>query len=648
MTGTSGRQVRSPFFYVAVAVAIAMSVFQLYTGGTITPIYYAYYPTHLGFALAVVFVGVMDEDWRLPPGVRRTLLLLWDALMLACSVVPSAYLVVNATYVMNRMLWFDEMTVWEVVFAAALTIAVIEASRRTVGIVLVIVAVLFIAYTFVGPWMPDLLWHRGVSVDRILEQIYMSPEGLYNLPVKVAADFVFLFVFLGALLLASGAGNFFTDIARAVTGRAVAGPAKTAVIASALMGMLQGSSNGNVATTGPFTIPAMRRYGYSSEYAAGVEAVASTGGQITPPIMGAAAFLMSEMAGIPYVSIMVMAIVPAFLYFWAVYVMVHLEARRLDLKGTVDEDAPPVLSLFLKQGYLLIPVVVMVWLLVDGYSPTMSGFWAIVTLAVLIPIVDASNRRRYFSVLYEAMTEAPKMMAPVTIACAVGGIIAGVIVRTGINVKLGTIVLEYSGGESLIALFLTMVVAVIIGMGVPTSAAYVVLAALLGPGLVKLGVPLAAGHLFIIYCASKSAITPPVAVASYTAAAIAGSDPWKTSVIAFRLGLSVFIIPYMFVYGPPLLSEGSLGVIAWSTFTAAFGVFALSVASAGWLKVDLKVHERLLAFVASLPMIYSGWRTDVLGMGLFAVLLAMIYLRARRGAPAKAAVSPSATPYGER
>ncbi|MEX2643655.1 MAG: TRAP transporter fused permease subunit [Acetobacterales bacterium] len=629
MTDAGERSKKGLFFYAAAAVAVAMSVYHIYWAGNVTPIFYVYYPIHLGFALAVVFLFALDERSQEPPGGRRTLGMLWDGLMILASVAPTAYLALNATYAMNRMIWYDPLSPLEFVLAGALTFAVIEAARRVVGIVLVIVVVVFLAYAYAGPWMPDLLWHKGVSTERILEQSYLSTEGFFNLPVKVAADFVFLFVLLGALLLASGAGNFFTDMARALTGRTVGGPAKTAVISSAFMGMLQGSSNGNVATTGPFTIPAMHRYGYKKEYAAGVEAVASTGGQLTPPIMGAAAFLMSEMTGIAYVDIMVMAIIPAILYFFAVFIMVDLEARRLGLRTADDDEAPAVLRVLRERGYLILPVLVMVWMLVDGYSPTMAGFWAIVSLAILIPIFDAECRRNYFKVLYQAAINGPRMMAPVTVACAVAGIIAGVIVSTGLSLKLGTMVIDWSGGHILSALLMTMVICVIIGMGVPTSASYVLLAALIGPGLEKMGVYVAAAHLFIIYCASKSAITPPVAVASYTAAAIAGSNPWQTSIIAFRLGLSVFIIPYMFVFGPALLGEGSAVQIIWATCTACFGIFALSVASAGWLRVDLRPHERLIAFAAAVPMIYVGWMTDLLGLGIFAVLMGLIYLRAR-------------------
>ena len=641
---------RTPFHFLVVAVAVSMSAYHVYFAGTIMPLTFIFYPLHLGFAMCVVFLSGLDEHWSMPRGSRRSCCMGWDLILLACTVLPIGYLAFNAEYVMNRMELFDPLNRWEMVFAVALTVAVIEAARRTVGIVLVIVAVVFLVYTVVGPVMPDLFWHPGVPLERLFEQLYLTREGIFNLPVKVAADFVFLFVLLGAFLVASGAGVFFIDIANALTGRVVGGPAKTAVVSSAFMGMLQGSSNGNVATTGPFTIPAMRRYGYAAPYAAGVEAVASTGGQITPPIMGASAFLMSEMAGIPYIDIMIMAVIPAFLYFFAVGTMVDLEARRRGLQRAVDQKVPSIIAIFRQRGYLVVPLLVMVWFLIRGYSPTAAGFYAILTLAALTFVFDSKVRSRYLRVLIEAMDQAPRMMASVTVACAVAGIIAGVILRTGLGLKFGTMVLTYSkigsviffhaGGEVIMALLLTMIICVIIGMGVPSSAAYVVLAALLAQGLSTMGVPLAAAHLFIIYCASKAAITPPVAVASYTAAAVAGTDPWETSIIAFRLGISVFIIPYMFVFGPALLGEGSILQIAWAILTAAFGVFTLSVASAGWLKVDLRVHERILAVAASIPMIYVDWRSDLIGFAIFAGLLTIVLMRSRRvAAPTKTIAS---------
>ncbi|MEX2643638.1 MAG: TRAP transporter permease [Acetobacterales bacterium] len=617
--------------YIVAGIALAMSVYHVAAAATVTPPFFVHYPLHVFFALSVLFSSEWVEHWENRSGASRFLVLGWDATMIAFSAAATAYLFLNNDYVLNRFTWFEPLTPLEIVLSTGLVIAILDAARRTVGTVLAVVLLVFIAYVFAGPYLPEPFWHRGQGLDRMLEMFYFTPDGIFNVPVKATADYIFLFVLLGALLMSSGAGQFFIDLAHSLTGRAVGGPAKTAVISSAFMGMLQGSSAGNVVTTGPFTIPAMRKAGYKPPFAAGVEAVASTGGQLTPPIMGAAAFLMSEYTAIPYGDIIQMALIPALLYFIAVYVMVDLEARRLGMRGVPRDQLPSVWPILRRRGYLIIPLAVIVWFLLQGYTPTKAGLWALVSLAGLIVLLDAHNRRNILRVLFEAGTKAPRMIASVTVACAIGGMIAGIIVMTGLGLRLSSMILAFSGGYMLLALVLTMVVCLVLGMGMPTSAAYIILAALLAQGLIDLGVPQPAAHLFIIYAAAKSSITPPVAVASYAAAAVAGTDPWRTSVIAFKLGLSVFIIPYMFVYGPELLMIGAPLDILWAFVTATFGVFALSVASAGWFRVDLRPFERGIAVAAAFSMIYVEWRTDLLGIGLFAALWAVVWWRIRRG-----------------
>lgn len=643
MINTSLSQIRKaaldkPVWVLATLICITMTVYHLYFAATLKPSYFIFYPAHLALVLSIIYLDSIQSHFDGKLGRRRMLWVALDSILLAFTLAALGYLIFNATYVMNRMMYFDQLSTTEIILATGLTVAVMEATRRTVGIVLVVVCLVFVAYALLGHLVPGLLRHRGVAPTQLLEMLYLSPDGFFGSPLKVAADFVFLFVVLGALLLASGAGSFFTDLAFALAGRSVGGPAKASIAASALMGMLQGSSNGNVATTGPFTIPVMERYGYRKDYAAGVEAVASTGGMLTPPIMGAAAFLMSEITGIPYVEIIIAAIIPAILYFVAVAIMVDLEARRLKLKAS-DFDGPSVGTVLLTRGYLISPVVIMIWYLVDGYSPARAAFSGIVALTALL-VFDGKTRRRFFAILIEAAIKAPRMVLPVIAACAAAGLIAGVIVRTGLNLKLGMIVLNYAeigqhipfmeNGVLFVGLVLTMVIAIILGMGLPTTAAYIVLGSLLGPGLTSMGASLMAAHLFIIYAASKSAITPPVAMASYTAAAVAGSDPWKTSIIAFRLGLSVFILPFIFVFSPPILMNGTALEIVYGTATATFGIFALSVGSAGWFRINLHWTERVVAVIASTLMIYSGWLTDLMGLGIFSVALMLAWLRHRR------------------
>jgi len=580
------------------------------------------------FALGIMFLS--DAERAFHQGRRG------EAWFSIAWVVPTVagclYLALYEDYVSNRMIYFDPLTPLERVLGAGLLLVLMEAARRTVGWALVLITATFLLYARFGYVLPHPFWHRGFETDRILEQSFMTLNGIFSTPLGVTADFVFLFVLFGALLLTTGAGRFFTDFAFALTGRSVGGPAKTAVIASALMGMLQGSSAANVTTTGPFTIPAMRKAGYEGNFAAAVEAVASSGGQITPPIMGAAVFLMAEYVGIPYAEIMVAAAIPAALYFLAVFITVDLEARRLGLRP-MTENVPRMGPILRRHGYLLIPVVTMIVILLRGYTPAMAGFGSIVALAILSLVMDPDVRARPHRVFGEAMIDAPKLIASVSVACAVGGVIAGTFTMTGLGLRISGIILDASAGVVLVAMLLTMLAALVLGMGMPTSAAYVILAALLAPGLVKLGLEPMAAHLFIVYCAAKSSITPPVAVASYAAAALAGTDPLRTSTIAFRLGISGFIIPFMFAFGPALLGGGDWTAILYASLTASAGIFALSVASVSWLARPLSTPTRLLWLAASLPLMYSGWRTDVLGVCLMLVALGVETLL-RRSRPA--------------
>lgn len=613
--------------FLTLLIAVAMSLYHMVVAYVGTPMADFHYPLHVFFALVVLFLASAGADRTGLPGWRRALGIFWDLAMTFIATAATAYLFLDPHYPGNRFIYVQPLTDLEMVLGIGLVVALLDAARRTVGWVLVLVLAVFVLYALYGNYLPRPLFHNGFSVERVLEQSYLTQDGIWNQPIAVTANYIFLFVLLGTLLLSSGAGTFFTDLADALTRRAVGGPAKTAVVASTFMGMLSGSSPANVVATGSFTIPAMKRVGYRPDFAAGVEATASTGGQLTPPIMGAAAFLMVEFANIPYTEVMRVAIVPALLYFVAIYAMVHLEAHRLGLRPSLEAGGPSAGAVLMQRGYLLVSVAAMVVLMWQGYTPTMAGFWAIISLLALIVLFDPDCRRRFFPVVVEAMDSAPRIIAPITVASAIGGVIAGIIILTGLGVRMAEVILAASGGHVLAALILTMVVAVIMGMGMPTASAYIVLAVLLAPGLVELGVPLVAAHLFIIYCAAKSSITPPVAVASYAAAAIAGSNPWSTSIVAFKLGISAFLIPYMFVFGPALLTYGTPLEVLRSTLTASVGIVALSVAVIGWLRVPLGPSLRLLFLAASLTLIAASWQTDVIGVGLAALGLGLVSWR---------------------
>jgi TRAP transporter 4TM/12TM fusion protein len=706
-----GNLLRFDLKIVALLLAFAMSAYHLTVGYLGEPIAEIHRPIHVLFALLVLF-WCADRSGAKRPRLQLAI----DTALSAALIGACGYLILNAEQIGERMIYVTPLTPAEMIFGCAMILLVLEAARRSVGIVLVLVGIFFLVYTVSGPYMPGPFWHNGYSIEQTVEHMYLTPSGIWTTPVAVTASFVFLFVLFGSLLLSSGAGDFFTDMAQALTGRQIGGPAKTAVVSSAFMGMLSGSSAANVVTTGSFTIPAMIKAGYRDHFAAGVEACASSGGQITPPILGSAAFIMMEFIGISYLEVIGISIIPALLYFIACFGMVDLEARRAGLRPQLSADLPRLWDVLKKRGYLLLAIIALLYYLFEGYTPSTAAFWSIIYLACLVVIFDLEARRRWVlallpvawagwflvpgfgivpalsgalitgalvmlvidggvrvrfaRIVWDAAVEAPKLIAPVTVACAVGGMIVGVISLTGLGERMSTIVLELGGGYLFLTLFLTMVMAVFLGMGMPTSGAYVVLATLLVPALVTMLVPhyqesfslsaeaagpiaLVAAHMFIIFCASKSSITPPVAIASYAAAAIANSDPWKTSVTAFRIGLPIFIIPYMFIYGPQLLGYLDATQIALSFVTATLGVLVLSVTCIGWLFVPLTIAERLLSGLSALFLMFAGWRTDLAGLALLCLLVASTYWRYTRlrdrtaGEAAGGGAVPSAFPAAQ-
>lgn len=623
-------------------IALAMSGYQLITGAFGGPIAEVHYPLHLCFALTILF---LNTDRSGLSGGKLLVARTYDGFVTAVTISTTAYLISQAEYITTRMLYVTPLTAVEMTLSACMLFIILDAARRVIGWALVIVALVFLAYAKFGFLLPGLLWHRGYSFNAIFEYSFFTPDGVFGVPVAVMANYVFHFVFFGALLIASGAGTFFSTIANGITNRMIGGPAKASVVSSALMGMLSGSASANVVTTGSFTIPAMKQSGYKPEFAAGVEAVASSGGQLAPPILGTAAFIMMEFVGVPYSTILGISIIPAILYFLSVFIMVDLEARRLGLGRGTSLAAGPVWEALKRQGYLLLSVIAMILILMDGYTPTTAAMGAIVSLLALVVLFDAQNRKRVLHFLGNAAIQAPKLVGPVTVACAVGGLLVGLIGLTGLGLRLSGLILDVASGNLLLILALTMVMGVVLGMGMPTSGAYIILAALLAPGLVEAGVDILAAHMFLIFSAAKSSITPPVAIASYAAAAIANSDPWRTSLTAFRLGLSAFIIPFMFVLGPALLGLGEPMEIALASVSAAIGIGALSVACIGWLMRPLNALERLIFLAASLLMLKPGGLTDLVGLAVLAAAIAWLWIMTRetRHSARTAATSEPAT-----
>lgn len=498
-------------------------------------------------------------------------------------------------------------------FYAALAgiILILELTRRVAGLALVIIAAVFIGYSFLGPYLPGFLTHRGYSPSRFFTYI-MTDQGVLGDPIAVSSTYIILFITFAAFLQASRVGDYFVNFAFAAAGRARGGPAKVAVFASGLMGMINGTSAGNVVSTGSLTIPLMKKVGYPAKSAAAIEATASSGGQILPPIMGAGAFIMAEVTGIPYSEIVIAAIIPAVLYFLSVYFMVDLQATKLGMKGLPKEELPK-FSVLARQVYLFLPIIILIYTLFAGYSVIRAGT---VSMAAAAVVSWLTPYRMGPVALLRALELAAKMSIQLVAVCAAAGIIVGVIALTGVGARFSSLLLGLAETNQLIALFFAMCIAIILGMGMPTTAAYAVAAAVVAPGLIQLGIPVLIAHFFVFYYAVMSAITPPVALAAYAGAGLAGSDPMKTSVEAFKLGLAAFIVPFMFFYSHALLMQGEWHEILHVFVTAMIGIYLLSAAVQGYFFGNLNPVLRIILLVGALGMIKGGWLTDLMGLGI--------------------------------
>ncbi|MBQ3862683.1 MAG: TRAP transporter permease, partial [Schwartzia sp.] len=503
---------------------------------------------------------------------------------------------------------------------------VIEATRRVVGIPMLVVVTAFLAYAFAGPYMPGMLAHRGLTPQQLIGHLFFTTEGIFGIPLGVSSTFIFLFILFGAYLESTGLGRFFIDLANAIAGWASGGPAKVAVLSSGLMGTVSGSSVANVVGTGSFTIPMMKKLGYDKEFAGAVEAAASTGGQLMPPVMGAAAFLMAEFVGVPYIDVVKAAIIPAVLYFAGVWLGVHFEAKRKNLKGVPREELPKASVILKERGHLAIPLVVIIYLLVSGYTPMRAALFAIV-LSIAASSLRASTRMKPMEVV-KGLENGARNILGVLVACASAGIIIGVVTKTGVGLKLASALLELSGGMLLPTMFFTMITALLLGMGVPTTANYVITSTIAAPALVQMGIPVLAAHMFVFYFGIIADVTPPVALAAYAGSAISGGNPLMTGVNASKLAIAAFIIPYVFVLNPVVLMVDATPLALVQTLvTAVIGMIAVSSSLIGFLANDMRMVERLILFAAGIMMIIPGGVTDAAGL---AILVACIVFQKRR------------------
>jgi len=597
-------------------IAVLMSAYHLYAGAFGAPEAMMHRSIHLLFTLVlIVLVGITSGE------KQKKGKIFFDLILLLLIFLSLGYIFFNYEYVVTRYPYVQSLSAWDFMMGVILTLILLEASRRVIGWALPLTAIAFLLYALFGQHLPGLIRHTGFSVETIIDQLYLTTEGIFGIPLGVSATYVILFVIFGAFLEQSGTGQFFMDFATSLVGGAKGGPGKISVVSSGLFGTISGSAVANVMVDGWLTIPLMKRTGFKHEFAAAVEATASTGGQIMPPVMGAAAFVIAEFTGIPYIDICKHALIPALLYYLALFMAIHFEASKTGLLGVPKEERPKLKWVMITKGHLFIPLVVIVYFMLAGYTAMYACIYA--TLSVfLISLLRAETRMGLKKIL-GAMEYGAMNMLPVAAACACAGIVVGMINLTGLGLKFTSFVLIISGNSLVPALIFTMIAGIILGMGLPTTAAYIVQAALLIPALIKLGVPLIAAHLFVFYFACISAITPPVAMAVYAAAGISGSNIWKTGIEAMKIGATGFIVPFMFVYGPSLLLIGSSTSIVTTIISASIGVVLLSAGLMGWFLKKATWLERLLLVAGALLLIKPGLITDLIGLTLLILVILM-------------------------
>ena len=612
-TNVVGRVLTGPNEVILQLVAAGIVSFQIFTMVVYPIDPWILRAAHLSFSSVIIFLMVPMR--RKSPMQRSSIP---DIVLALASLVPLVYIVMNLQPLLLR--YGISPTQWDIVVATLTIALLIEIVRRTTGNALPILMILFLAYGVFGHHLWGVFWHSTYSWARVSTYV-ISTEGIYTTPLGVSATFVTLFIGFGCFLQLTGIGDFFTNFSKAVAGWARGGSGKVSIVSSGFFGMLSGSSVANVAVTGSLTIPLMKNTGFRAHVAAATEAVASTGGQLVPPVMGTAAFVMSDMLGVPYSNICIAAIFPALLYYVAFFTIVDFEAAKTGLIGLPRNELPSLKKVLIADGYLLLPVVVMLYTLVGlQMSPIRAGLYSIISVIIL----SWFNKEKRMGPLgiFNALQTTGKTLITVASTCAGAGIIMGVISLTGIGGKLAMTIFSWSGGNVLMALILTMFISLILGMGLPTVAAYIICASVVAPALTMMGIPDLAAHMFIFYFACISAITPPVALASFAAAGIANSSPWLVGLMSFRIGFAAYVIPYMIVFMPSLLMQGGFVSITSTVFTSAIGVFCIAGGLQRWLYRYATLFEQIVLFSAGLVLIHKGPFTDTIGLSLFALVLA--------------------------
>ena len=605
-------------------LAVAMSCFHFYTSGFGLLLAQMQGAVHLAFTLALVFLLYPATSKQ----SKTSGIPFYDFILAALGVASALYLVFFFNDLVTRA---GLPTTTDLVMGFILIATLLEATRRISNPVLPCLAIIALLYCYFGRYMPQMLAHRGFSVARIVNHMYLGTEGIFGTPLEVSSTFVFMFILFGAVLEKTGLGKFIIDLSMALAGWSTGGPAKVAIVSSGLMGTVSGSSVANVCTTGMFTIPLMKSVGYEPHFAGAVEAVASTGGQIMPPVMGAGAFIMAQFLGVPYIQVAVAAIVPALLYYFAVMVQVHFEACRLGLKGIPWSQLPPIWPLLKSKGFLLIPLIAIIYFLLAGYTPLKAAFNGILVSFVLSWL---NKETRLTPVrIYEAFQAGARGAIGVACACATVGMVVGMGTLTGLALRIAGAIVTAAGGSKILTLIFTMCASIILGTGLPTTANFIVTSTMAAPALFQLGVPAMAAYMFVFYFGIAADLTPPVALAAYAGSGIAGSDPMKTGVTAFKLALAGFLVPYIYVYNPMLLFIDVVPmVMVQAICTALIGVFLLAMFSIGFFKAHLAWYMRILAFGGAIGLLIPGTTSDLAGLAVLAVIYIVQTAKAKKNA----------------
>ena len=614
LTGWQGKMVA--------LLAVAMSCFHFYTSGFGLLLAQKQGAVHLAFTLALVFLLYPASSKQ----SKTSGIPFYDFILAGLGVASAMYLVVFFNDLVTRA---GLPTTVDLVMGFVLIATLLEATRRISNPVLPCLAVVALLYCYFGRYMPQMLAHRGFSVARIVNHMYLGTEGIFGTPLEVSSTFVFMFILFGSVLEKTGLGRFIIDLSMALAGWSTGGPAKVAIVSSGLMGTVSGSSVANVCTTGMFTIPLMKSVGYEPHFAGAVEAVASTGGQIMPPVMGAGAFIMAQFLGVPYIEVAIAAVVPALLYYFAVMVQVHFEASRLGLKGIPWAQLPPIWPLLRSKGFLLIPLIAIIYFLLAGYTPLMAAFNGILVSFVLSWL--NKETRLTPARIFEAFQSGARGAIGVACACATVGMVVGMGTLTGLALRIAGAIVSAAGGSKILTLVFTMCASILLGTGLPTTANFIVTSTMAAPALFQLGVPAKAAYMFVFYFGIAADLTPPVALAAYAGSGIAGSDPMKTGMTAFKLALAGFLVPYIYVYSPMLLFIDVVPLeMVQAICTALIGVFLLAMFTIGFFKAPMAWYMRILAFAGALGLLIPGTASDLAGLAVLVVIYAVQVAKAKK------------------